>query len=97
MFVVTTVGGLVGVLVPHLEFTSPLEMLLPHGLRSNGLVQSIAHPAVADIQHVLGRAEARPKALPVRELLGQRAVMFLPFFLVAWFPRAAAGSSSRPR
>ena len=88
MFVVTTVGGLVGVLVPHLEFTSPLEMLLPHGLRSNGLVQSIAHPAVADIQHVLGRAEARPKApFPFANSWGSALSMFLPFFLVAWFPQ----------
>ncbi|MET0837171.1 MAG: hypothetical protein ABWY19_00195 [Marmoricola sp.] len=86
MFVVTTVGGLVGVLVPHLEFTSPLEMVLPRGLRSNGLVEAIAHPAVADIQNVLGRPEARPKApFPFANSWGSNFSMYLPFFLVAWF------------
>jgi hypothetical protein len=86
MFVVSTFGGLVGVLMPHLEWTSPLEMVLPHGIRSNGLVQSIAHPAVADIQNVLGHPEARPKApFPFANTWGSNLSLSLPFFLVAWF------------
>lgn len=86
MFVVTTVGGLVGVLAPYVEFTSPLEMLLPRGLRSNGLVQAIAHPAVADIQNVLGRLQARPKApFPFANSWGSNLSLYLPFFLAAWF------------
>ncbi len=86
MFVVTTVGGLVGVLLPHLEFTTPFEMLLPRGLRGNSLVKSIAHADVADIQHVLGRAEARPKApFPFANSWGSNLSLYLLFFLVAWF------------
>ena len=86
MFVVTTVGGLVGVIAPHVEFTSPLEMLLPGGLRNNSLVEAIAHPAVADIQNVLGRPEARPKApFPFANSWGSNLSLYLPFFLVAWF------------
>ena len=86
MFVVTAVGGLVGVLAPTIEFTSPVEMLLPRGLRGNGLVQAIVHPAVADIQNVLGRPEARPKApFPYANSWGATCSLFLPFFLVAWF------------
>ncbi len=86
MFVVTTVGGLVGVLMPHLEFTSPFEMLLPRGLRSNSLVKSIVHPEVADIQNVLGRPEARPKApFPFANSWGSSLSLYLPFFIVAWF------------
>jgi hypothetical protein len=86
MFVVTTFGGLLGVLAPHLEWTSPVELLLPRGLRSNGLVESIAHPAVADIQNVLGRPEARPKApFPFANSWGSNLSLYLPFFVVAWF------------
>jgi hypothetical protein len=86
MFVVTAVGGLVGVLVPTIEFTSAVEMLLPRGLRSNGLVEAIAHPSVADIQTVLGRPEARPKApFAYANSWGSNLLLFLPFFLVAWF------------
>lgn len=86
MFVVTTLGGLVGVIAPAIEFTSLVEMLLPRGLRSNSLIQSMTHPAVADIQNVLGRPEARPKApFPFANSWGSNLALFLPFFLVAWF------------
>ncbi|WP_051707063.1 hypothetical protein [Nocardioides aequoreus] len=86
MFVWTTVGGLAGVLAPGIDFNSPLELLMPGGLRSNSLVQSIVHPAVADIQTVLGRPEARPKApFAFANSWGSAMALFLPFFLVAWF------------
>jgi hypothetical protein len=86
LFVVATFGGLLGVLAPHLSFTSPLEMGLPHGLRANSLVKSIVHPAVADIENVLGRPEARPKApFPFANTWGSNLSLSLPFFLVAWF------------
>ena len=86
MFVVTTFGGLLGVLAPTLEWTSPLEMLMPRGLRNNSLIESIAHPAAADIQTVLGRAEPRPKApFPFANTWGSCLSLYLPFFIVAWF------------
>jgi capsular polysaccharide biosynthesis protein len=86
MFLVTTVGGLAGVLAPNIEFTSLVESLLPRGLRGNSLVQSMVHPAVADLQNVLGRPEARPKApFPFANSWGSNLALFLPFFLVAWF------------
>ncbi len=86
MFVVTAVGGLTGVVAPNIEFTSLVEALLPSGLRSNSLVQSLVHPSVADLQNVLGRPEARPKApFPFANSWGSNLALFLPFFLVAWF------------
>ena len=86
MLVVTTLGGLSGVLFPSFEFSSPVELALPGGLRSNSLVQSIVHPALADIQNVLGRPQARPKApFPFANSWGSNLALFLPFFLVAWF------------
>lgn len=59
---ITVCGGLVGMLWPDLEFTAPLEWVLPRGLRANSFVGTLVHPEVADVQHVLGHAEARPKA-----------------------------------
>ncbi len=86
MFLVTTVGGVTGVLAPNVEFTSLVEAMLPRGLRSNSLVQSMVHPAVADLQNVLGRPEARPKApFPFANSWGSNLALYLPFFLVAWF------------
>jgi hypothetical protein len=62
VFVVAVAGGFLGLLAPSLEFRSALEWLLPPGLRGNSFVQSLAHAQAADVQTVLDRPEARPKA-----------------------------------
>lgn len=86
MFVVTTAGGLLGVVAPHLDFPSVLELALPHSLRSNGLVQSIVHPGVADYQQVLGFSLPRPKApFPFANTWGSSLALFLPFFVISWW------------
>src|SRR5262245_8664318 len=60
--VVTVVGGYLGTAVPSLQFTSPIEMVVPQGIRQQAYVQSLIHPAVAQATDVLGYAAARPKA-----------------------------------
>lgn len=86
MFVVSTLGGLLGVLVPTFGFNSIVELLLPHSIRANSLVQAIAHPAAADIENVLGRPEARPKApFAFANSWGSSMALYLPFFLVSWW------------
>jgi len=86
MFVVTTIGGLLGVLFPNLEFRSLVELLLPGGIRDNGLVQTMVHPKVADIERVLGRPDARPKApFAFSNTWGSSLALYLPFFFVAWW------------
>lgn len=86
LFVLTAAGGLLGLLAPLLQFPSPVELLLPTGIRSNALVQSLVHPAAADIQDVLGRPEPRPKApFAYSNSWGSVLALSLPFFLVAWF------------
>lgn len=62
LFVVTTAGGILGVVAPTFEFSSAVETLLPKGLAGNPFVASLVHPAAADVQTVLGRPEPRPKA-----------------------------------
>ncbi|HVX43989.1 MAG TPA: hypothetical protein VHC49_08880 [Mycobacteriales bacterium] len=62
LFCVAIVGGLASLAWPHFEFTSPFELLLPHSIRSNQYVQSLVHPALAQVQDVLGYASPRPKA-----------------------------------
>jgi hypothetical protein len=86
MFVVTTAGGLLGVVAPNLDFSSAFELVLPHGLRANSLVRSIVHPGVADVQKVLGFSLARPKApFPFANTWGSSLALFLPFFVIAWW------------
>ena len=85
LFVVTTAGGLLGVLAPHWQTTSLVEMLLPKGLASNEFVKSMAHPKAADIQNVLGSASARPTApFAYANSWGSNFALTLPFFVVGW-------------
>ena len=83
-FVVCTAGGLLGVLAPELEFRSAVEHLLPGGLRANAFVSSLVHPETADVQTVLGRPEARPKApFAFTNSWGSALALSLVFFVAA--------------
>ncbi len=61
-FVATVVGGLVGTFFPGIRFTSPLAYVVPHGLASHRYVDTLLHPAVAQVQDVLGFESPRPAA-----------------------------------
>jgi hypothetical protein len=90
MFVVTVLGGLLGVVAPTFEFTSLVEALLPGGLRSNDFVKSLVHPAAASVQSILGVAAPRPIApFSFANSWGANLAMFLPFFVVGWLGRDA--------
>jgi hypothetical protein len=62
LFVVTVVGGLLGMFAGRFAFTSPVELLLPTDVRSKGFVQSLVHPYAAQIMDVGGGAAPRPAA-----------------------------------
>lgn len=90
LFVVTVAGGYVGMLLPHLSFTSPIEALVPHGISGNAFFRSVTHPVAAQVQGVLGYEEARPAA-PFGHTndWGANYGSLLPFFAIAWFGRDA--------
>ena len=90
MFLVLVGGGLLGVILPHLQFPSLLEMALPHGLASNGFIKSLIHPATAQVQDFLGYAEPRPSApFTFTNEWGLAIACTLPFFVIEWFRRGA--------
>ncbi|MGW4946681.1 O-antigen ligase family protein [Actinoplanes sp. NPDC004185] len=62
LFVVTVLGGLLGMVAGRFEFTSPVELLLPPGLRNKGFVQSMVHPYAAQIMDLVGGEKPRPAA-----------------------------------
>jgi O-antigen ligase len=62
LFVVTVAGGLLGMLAGRFEFTSPIEWLLPPGVRNKGFVQSLVHPYAAQIMDLVGGEKPRPAA-----------------------------------
>ncbi|MGB5936244.1 MAG: hypothetical protein WBG76_10295, partial [Ornithinimicrobium sp.] len=88
MFVTLVGGGLLGVLVPTLEFTSAFEWLLPGFISKNGFVNGLIHGQVAQIQDFLGYVEPRPSApFAYSNEWGLNLVCTLPFFVVAWWKR----------
>jgi hypothetical protein len=84
LFVVTVAGGLLGVVAPRFQFTAPLEILLPHGVRSNNYTQALIHPAVAQIQDVLGSGDlGRPDApWGYTNFWGNNFAILLPWWIV---------------
>lgn len=82
--VYTVVGGVAGMLMPHFEFASPLYLLLPKSFQANAFVQAAAHPALTQVQNVLGTPGGRPKApFDYTNLWGECLTILLPF-LLAW-------------
>lgn len=82
MFLVTTAGGLLGLLAPSFSFSSALELLLPYKISSNQFVASLVHPEAADVQLVLGYPETRPKApFPFTNTWGSMLSLCLVFLL----------------
>jgi hypothetical protein len=62
LFVVTVAGGLLGIVAGNFQFTSPVELLLPGGVRNMGFVQSLVHPYAAQIMDIVGGEKPRPAA-----------------------------------
>lgn len=88
-FLITVIGGLVGTLWPQLEFTSPVELLLPDRYAHNAFVKSLAHPAVAQLQEVLGYPTPRPAApWGYTNIWGNNFFLLLPWFVVAGWTQA---------
>lgn len=84
-FVWVVLGGLLAVVAPQLELTSPVELLLPPGVRSNLFVQSLVHPAASQVQDVLGYAAGRPAApFGYTNMWGHAFALLLPWFVVGF-------------
>ena len=82
--VYTVIGGVAGMLMPHFGFASPLFLLLPKSFQANAFVQAAAHPALTQVQNVLGTPGGRPKApFDYTNLWGECLTILLPF-LLAW-------------
>jgi hypothetical protein len=86
MFVVTTAGGLLGTFAPHLQLTSPLEMLLH---THNTFLLDAIHPKTAEVATILGYEQSRPMApFAYANTWGAAYAFFLPFFAITWLLRA---------
>lgn len=83
-WLITVAGGWLGVLVPHGEFTSPAEKLLPASLLT-GAFEQMVHPAFAQVQDFLGYPLGRPKApFAYTNDWGAVYALLAPFFFYGW-------------
>jgi hypothetical protein len=90
MFVVTTAFGMLAVLWPTLQFTSPVELVLPRQLVSSTFIRTLVHPSLSLTSDFLGYVQARPTApFPYSNAWGNNLALYLPFFMLAWFGRDA--------
>jgi hypothetical protein len=90
MFVVTAGFGVLAVLAPRLEFTSLVELLLPHNLSKAYFIHTLVHPSLASNQDFLGYVQPRPTApFPYSNDWGNNIALYLPFFVLACFGKEA--------
>lgn len=90
LFVVTVVGGLLGVVAPRFQFSAPLETLLPETVRSNAYTRALVHPTAAQIQDVLGGEQGRPAApFGYANAWGNNFAILLPWWIAfMWMGRS---------
>jgi hypothetical protein len=90
MFVVTAGFGVLAVVDPRLEFTSLMELLLPHNLGKAYFIHTLVHPSLSSSQDFLGYVQARPTApFPYSNDWGNNVALYLPFFMLASFGKDA--------
>jgi hypothetical protein len=90
----TTIGGVAGMVMPHLQIPSPFLLLLPKSVQANTLIQASMHPGLSQVQNVLGTPGGRPKApFDYTNTWGDCLSILLPWLLVGWWH----GGSRRQR
>ncbi len=91
LFVVTVIGGLLGLVAPRFQFTSPVELLLPHSMRTNLFVKAMVHPSAAQVQTVLGYAAPRPSApFGYTNTWGNCLSVLLVWIVVGWIVKGSS-------
>ena len=79
-------GGVAGILMPHLQFSSPLLHLLPKSAQVNPFIQASMEPGLSQVQNVLGSAAGRPKApFDYTNIWGDCLTILLPFLFIGWW------------
>lgn len=88
--VFTVAGGLAGIVLPHLQFDSPLLHLLPKAARLNPYIQASMQPGLSQVQNVLGSPSGRPKApFDYTNTWGDCLTILVPYLIIGWWRRGS--------
>ena len=89
----TVLGGVLGMLFPYFQFTSPFELLLPDGIRFNLYVQHLVHPTAAQVQDIIGAQTPRPAApFGYTNTWGFHATVLGIWFIAGWIIGRRSGA-----
>lgn len=89
MFIYVAAGGWLGILVPHLQFPSLLEVVLPHSVTRIEFIDFLIHPQVSQLYEGAVIQTPRPSApFAYSNIWGLNFAAFLPFFVVGWWAKA---------
>lgn len=81
-WIMTVIGGWLGVLIPYGGFKSPMELVLGG---SDVFLKELTHPKFAQVQVFLGYPLGRPAAPFVyTNTWGSVYALLIPFFFLAW-------------
>jgi hypothetical protein len=81
-----TIGGIAGMVEPHLQLSSPILHLIPQSVRGNSFIQASMHPGLSQVQNVLGTAKGRPKApFDYTNTWGDALTITVPWLIVGWW------------
>jgi hypothetical protein len=85
LFVFSVAAGVAGFVVPHFQFTSLAELVVP-GAKANGtFLHTMLHPALTTGSDFLGYQQPRPKApFAYPNAWGNNVGLLFPFFIAAW-------------
>lgn len=84
-FLTVCAGGFLGAFVSSVQFKSVTESLLPRSIAADPFVQSLVHPVAAQVQNVVGTADARPAApFGYTNTWGNAVSILLIWFVAAW-------------
>jgi hypothetical protein len=77
--------GFLAIMMPTLAIPSPLQMVLPAGLKDNGFIYDLTVIRFAELQVFATGSVPRPAApLPATNGWGSTVGLLLPFFILSW-------------
>lgn len=84
-WIITVVGGWLGVLMPYGGIPSLTEKVLPASIAGNEFMQELVRPEFAQVHEILGYPLGRPKAPFIyTNDWGSVYALLLPFFFLSW-------------
>jgi hypothetical protein len=85
LWVVTVIGGYLGIALAGHTFATPVERLLPHSIATNPYVQTMVHPGFGQVAAFLGYPWPRPNApFEYTNDWGASYALLMPFVILSF-------------